>query len=140
MSMRTFTPEDMELAPKEGEVRVPLTSLAVLMINALQGFANKDIGFEDTNVTLDEFLKEIERTTKLSMKIKDLEQLLWAANLRAEGGHFWSVKKDGKETFDQFLQGLFRYAKLYHTQLKFDRDYNVVVFTMNDGGPVEERD
>lgn len=138
MSVRTYLPEDNELAPKDGEVRVPLSSLAVLMINALQGFANKDIGFEDTQITLTEFLKELERSTKLTVTVKDLEQLLWAANLRAESGHFWSVKNDGKETFDQFLQGLFRYARLYNAQLKFDRDYNVVTFTMNDGGPVEE--
>ena len=130
-------PQDNELAPKDGEVRVSLVTLSVLMINALQGFASKDIGFEDTQVTLAEFLKELERKTRISVTIKDLEQLLWAANLRAEAGHFWSPKEEG-ETFEQFLQGLFRYAKLYNAGLRFDRDYNVVTYTMKDGGPSEE--
>lgn len=123
------------LAPKDAEVKVPLVSLCILMVNALQGFASKDIGFEDTTVTLDEFLVELERKTRMHVSIRDLEQLLWAANLRAEAGHFWSPKDGGEEPFQRFLQNMFHFIRLERVPLKFDREYNVITFKEGEETP-----
>lgn len=121
-----------KLAPRDAEVKVSLVALCTLMINALQGYANKDIGFEDTEETLADFLDRLARTQRVHVSIKDLEQLFWAANLRAEQGQFWvPANEEGgvpRLTFDQFLQKFFRYTKLDYKALEFDRAYNVISF------------
>lgn len=121
-----------KLAPRNAEIKVNLVSLCVLMINALQGFANKDVGFEDTEETLQDFLERFSKEQRIHVTIKDLEQLLWAANLRAEQGQFWNVANEEggapRLTFDQFLQKFFRYTKLDYRALEFDRAYNVISF------------
>lgn len=117
---------DRELAPRDAEVKIPLVTLCILMVNALQGFASKDVGFEDTEQTLEEFLKEMEKRSGVHLAIKDLEQLLWAANLRAESGYFWHPGR--AENLESFLQKLFRFVRLDRTPLQFDRDYNVITY------------
>jgi hypothetical protein len=123
-----------KLAPKDAKIKIGLYTLAVLMYNFVRAQEESDVTFEEATERLDEFLTRMNLSQyRFHVSVQDLEQLLYTANMVEEAGKgFVSLKKD--ESFDKFLQQLFWYSRLGHDRLKFDRDFNTIVYHGKEGG------
>jgi hypothetical protein len=117
------------LAPKDGKIKIGIYTLGVLIYNFLQASAKEGIGFEDAGQRVEEFLAKLDKSHRLHVEVGDIEQLLWAINMGVESGmKFTTLKPGEQDDFERFLQMLFWYARLDHQKLKFDRDFNTVVY------------
>jgi len=96
--------------------KITVLEAVVLLTNMFNGAKHKNVGFEDSNNTMDDF---ITRLGKRRMWIEEsmLESALWSCNLMDENQKFWHPKG---YTFDQFVQGALP------PQVRFNKKYNFI--------------
>lgn len=123
------------LAPKDAELGVPWLTATVLLINALQAFASKEIGWQNTETLFNDFLQRLERKGKLFITVKELEELLYACNMRAEDGKFFSPLN---ETYEQFLARTLPKLRVQFQQVEFNREYNMLTVVEPEGERTNE--
>jgi|JI8StandDraft_1071087.scaffolds.fasta_scaffold404501_1 hypothetical protein len=98
---------------------ITIGQLAVLLWHLYRCANDPDIGYLDATVPLHDLVsRRLRKTVKLSKR--DLEALLWAANMADKQGFFWSP--DNKE-FTEFIQPM-----LFSTEA-FDRTWNILINT-----------
>ena len=88
--------------------------LAILIYNVYKGAANKNVGFEDANETLDSLCNHLNKEFPIDVSL--LESALWSCNLLDEEKQFWHPKE---LTFQQFVTKLF-------PKDSFNRIYNML--------------
>lgn len=98
---------------------VTVGQLAVLLWHLYRCANDPDIGYLDATVPLHELVtKRLKKVVNLNKR--DLEALLWAANMADKNGFFWSP--DSKE-FTEFIQ------PLLFSDEAFDRTWNILINT-----------
>lgn len=81
---------------------IKATDLAILLYHVYVASRDPDIGFEDTNETLDTLTGKMNREMQIDLPL--LESALWSCNLMDEAGRFWHPRE---MTFKQFVKYLF---------------------------------
>ena len=103
--------------------------LAILIANFVQAIKhNNDVGFEDAEKELGEFMDELDQLARVSVPIKTIEGLFWACNMRAEmpGEHFFFSPKG--HTFKEFVSKLMARAWHEGQPLEFDYGFNIISY------------
>lgn len=96
-----------------------LGQLAVLLWHLYRCANDPDIGYLDANVSLEDLIKK-RLNKRVVVSKRDMEAMLWAANMADQHGFFWSP--DNKK-FTEFIQPL-----LYSNEA-FDRTWNILINT-----------
>lgn len=86
--------------------------------NVLEAIANKEIGHQDEDKSLKEFISFL-RHKKFWLEPHELESALWACNILKERGELWMPEQ---VTFDEFVSNLLR----FNPKLRFNKDYNLL--------------
>lgn len=103
------------LSKKGGQWRaIRLIDLVCLLWNAHRGAAHPEVGWEDTEETLDTYTKKLNRGVFVPKEL--IESGLWSCSLLDEQGEFWHPRG---LTFEQFVDKVRR-------RDKFDRRYHLI--------------
>lgn len=95
--------------------------VAVLLVNLHQAAQDPEIGHQDHVLGLRQLTQRLSHSTRIRVKKEHLESALWACNMRAEKGTFWSPYVEVTTSFDDFLNGI-RLGK----GERFDKFYNTI--------------
>ena len=113
--MRRGTGVTEGILSKDKWPEVTLLDIAVLLFNVHKAAANKRIGFEDANRTIEDITVFLNKKTRIDPDA--LESALWSSNLLDERKAFWHpFKKPFEAWVKDMLPGK-----------KFNRTYNLVL-------------
>jgi hypothetical protein len=95
-------------------IEIPVLDLTTLLYNIYEGSKEKNIGWEDAALTLNDITRNL--TYTCHVQPDDVESALWSCNLRDENKKFWDIKG---RTFDEYLKSVV-------PGYKFNKDYNFI--------------
>ena len=82
---------------------VRLMDVCTLLYNMQKAAASEDVGYEDTNISMEMMQRRLNR--ELTLDPSTIESLLWCSNMLHEKGEFQDVK--GRD-FDTFVKDVLR--------------------------------
>lgn len=100
----------------QDRLSITLEDALVLIYHLQMGNGLPDVGYEDTEILLNEILAELNKS--IYIKVDTLERALWSTNMMRERGFFWHPKG---RSFNDFI------ARMLPNFLRFDRKYNLIV-------------
>ena len=93
-------------------IPLPILDLTTLLYNIYEGSRERNVGWEDAALTLNDITKHLDFTCY--MMPDDIESALWSCNLRNEHKKFWDIQG---RSFDDYLKSVV-------PDYKFNKDYN----------------
>lgn len=108
---REYTPD----LKKKKKISLPILDLTTLLYNISQGSKEKNIGWEDAALSLNDIQRFVSGTVWIHPD--HVESALWSCNLRDEKNKFWDHKG---RTFEEYVKEL-------APNWKFNRDYNFFI-------------
>lgn len=100
-------------------ISVSILDVAILLYNLHRAAADPEVGFQDTDRSLERLTWELEqRRYPISPEI--LASALWSCNMMDEVGEFTSFSD---KSFEQFHKRVLR----YQPHLRFDVEYNQIL-------------